>query len=81
MYVDVNIVTTKNTALSLPTEAIIKSGNNNYVLQKVKEENDNYYFTKKPVKTGISVNGFTEIVDDKNLNNILIKGVYNLKVD
>jgi hypothetical protein len=50
-------------------------------LQKVKEENDNYYFAKKPVKTGISVNGFTEIVGDKNLNNILIKGVYNLKVD
>ncbi len=81
MYVDVNIVTTKNTALSLPTEAIIKSGSNNFVLQKVKEENDNYYFTKRPIKTGMSVNGFTEIVGDKNLNNILIKGVYNLKVD
>jgi hypothetical protein len=67
MYVDVNIVTTKNTALSLPTEAIIKSGNYNYVLQKDKEKNDNYYFTKKPIKTGMSVNGFTEIVGDKNL--------------
>jgi hypothetical protein len=29
----------------------------------------------------MSVNGFTEIVGDKNLNNILIKGVYNLRVD
>lgn len=81
MYVDVNVVTTKNTALSLPTDAIFKSGNDNFVLQKQKEENGNYYFIKKPVKTGMSVNGFTEIIGNENLTNILVKGVYNLKID
>ncbi|WP_168026825.1 efflux RND transporter periplasmic adaptor subunit [Ignavibacterium album] len=81
MYVNVNVVTTKSTALSLPTDAIIKSGNDNFVLQKEKEKNGNYYFIKKPIKIGMSLNGFTEIIDDKNLKNVLIKGIYNLKVE
>ncbi len=76
MYFQVEVVTDTLNAKALPSTAIIKSGDANYILVKDKEDNNTLYFKKEFVKTGISDEEYTQIISDKNFSNVLIKGTY-----
>ncbi len=76
MYFQVDVVTDTLSAQALPTNAIIKSGDEYYVLVKVKEDGDNLFFKKMYVKPGISDEAFTQISENRILKNVLVKGAY-----
>ena len=78
-YIEANISVNQAEAKALPSEAILKSGQNYYVLVLAKSDNQNYYLRKVEVNIGRISNGFTEIVDGGDLTKIIIKGVYNLQ--
>ncbi|NOX86468.1 MAG: efflux RND transporter periplasmic adaptor subunit [Chlorobi bacterium] len=80
MYFQVEIIVDTMSARAIPSRAILKAGQKSYVLVKEKEEGDNLYFRKKEVKTGIVSDGFTQILGDKPLNDILIKGTYYFQI-
>jgi hypothetical protein len=48
------------------------------VLVQTSENEKEMVFLRKMVKTGESMQGFTEILNPEGLENVLIKGGYNL---
>jgi len=76
MYFQVEVVTDSLNAFAIPSEAIIKSANANYVLVKEKEDEKAMYFKKIKIKTGVSDDTFTQVIDENLLQDILIKGTY-----
>ncbi len=79
-YVEARILVDKKDVLSVPTQSIVKIGKNRYVLALEKKDNGNYLFKKVKVRIRNKYNGYTAIYKVEGLNNILIKGVYNLSV-
>lgn len=77
--VETEIVTSFSETLALPSEAIQKSTDGTYVYIKTREENGMIFFAKKKVSIGASNNEYTEIKGDTTIENVLIKGTYNLQ--
>jgi cobalt-zinc-cadmium efflux system membrane fusion protein len=77
MYVEAEIVTCERVAHALPEQALVREPDMDYVLQLVEEEDDQLTFRKVPVQTGVTRQGFTEILD-ADVSTVLIDGVYNL---
>lgn len=76
MYFQVEVATDTLNASALPNSAVIQSDDTHYILVKEKEENNILFFKKEFIKTGISDENYTQILTDKDLKNILIKGTY-----
>ena len=76
MYFLVKVKIGTLNANAIPSEAIFKSGNKYYVMVKEKQDDDGLFFRKKEVSTGLVSNGFTQIIGDENLNDVLVKGAY-----
>ncbi|NOX48592.1 MAG: efflux RND transporter periplasmic adaptor subunit, partial [Chlorobi bacterium] len=60
-FIRAEIITDEEKAMALPNDAIIKSGNNFYVLELVNSENNTYAFEKTKVKIGRKSKDYTEI--------------------
>lgn len=80
-FIEAIIITSSNANMAVPTEAIIKSGDNNFVLVVDNEDEEKYSMQKTPVVVGKTSDNFTEIISDQTIKKILIKGNYNLQVD
>lgn len=76
-FVEAVIITSLNTKVAVPTEAIKKIGDNNYLLVVDSENEEKYFMKKIPVVTGRISDDFTEIITDQANLKILIKGNYN----
>ncbi|MCT4121919.1 efflux RND transporter periplasmic adaptor subunit [Elizabethkingia anophelis] len=75
MYMNADIEAQTSNTSALPNDAIVRFENKNYVFE-VKGKNK---FEMKEVKTGISENGFTEILQtDLEDKQFATKGAYNL---
>lgn len=81
MYVDAEIITNQYNALAVPDDAILTEGKNQYVFIKDKQDKEFYYLRRQQIKTGAITNGLTEIIGTDCLENLIIKGVYNLPVE
>lgn len=77
-FVESEIIIDSDTVMALPSDAIIKSEGSFYVLTLENKTDENYLFKKVKVKTGRQVNGFTEIMDEIPINDVLIQGGYNI---
>ena len=77
-FIEAFIAVNSSEAKVLPSEALIKSGKDYYVLLVEKSDNEAYYLRKQKVTIGRNSKGFTEIIDDFELTKVLVKGVYNL---
>ncbi|HPG33852.1 MAG TPA: efflux RND transporter periplasmic adaptor subunit, partial [Lentimicrobium sp.] len=81
MYLEAEIITGERMVMALPDEAILKSGDTKLVLvQKSGNENE-MTFIRKEIKTGVSSNGFTELINAEGLDQVLIKGGFNLVIE
>ncbi len=80
-FVNGSIIIDSDTLLALPSSAIIKSGELDYVLLSEGEQNGNYHLRKVSVNTGMNDDNYTEIKDDKLNSKILINGIYNINVE
>ena len=76
MYFQVEVIIDTLNAKAILSEAIIKAGDKYYVFIKEKQDDNGWFFRKEEVKTGIVSNGFTQIIGDEDLKDVLIKGAY-----
>jgi cobalt-zinc-cadmium efflux system membrane fusion protein len=77
-FIEARIGVNRKEANALPTEALLKSGKDYYVYEIVKSDKEAYFLKKVKVEIGMTSEGFTEIIGEKALTKVLIKGVYNL---
>lgn len=77
-FVEAEIVTSIDTVNALPTNAIIKSENDFFILVLNKQAEGKYLFNKVEVKTGRQHKRYTEINNPVDGRSILISGVYNI---
>jgi len=77
-YIEAKIIVDQKSAAALPSEAIIKSGEDYYVFVVDKTENQMYFLRKEKVNIGNSLNGYTEIIGGGKLSKVVTNGVYNL---
>ena len=80
MYVEAEIITCEREALALPETALIREPDRDYVLILLEENNQSYTFRKMPVQTGVTRDGFVEILDT-GLSSLLVEGVFSLWTD
>ena len=80
-FIRAGIITDKQEALSLPNEALVKTGTGYKVLMLEKKDGDVYSFKPVKVNTGRVTKHFTEILNSSDLGEVLVKGVYNLQVE
>ncbi len=80
-YIEALIAVNSSEAMALPSEALIKSGKDYYVLIFEKSDTEAYYLRRQIVNIGRTSKGFTELTDDIDLTKVLVKGVYNLSAE
>ena len=80
-YIRAIIVTGEQQAPAIPNSALIKSDSSFKVLALVKKEGDVYLFKRVNVTTSRESKQFTEIINDNDLGEVLVNGVYNLQVE
>lgn len=66
---------------AVPEEALIKSGNDLYVLVKQEETADKITFIRQKVSTGLTQAGFTQILSPQQLKGILLRGVGDIPLE
>ena len=80
-FIQAKIKTNEKDAMALPSAAIIKSGNEHFVLIVDKRDKKNYFLRREKVTIGCKSKGYSEILEKKNLAEVLVKGVYNISLE
>lgn len=81
MFVDAVIETSKTEATVLPETAVVEVDNIFYGLVFNEKNDKGYYFDQKELKTGTSLDNFTEVKETTSITNktqFLKKGAFNL---
>lgn len=79
MFVEAEIVTNEIEKTALPASAILEEGGLNYILVLNKADENNYYFEKVLVTTGLKDEGWVEVLDINTLlknKEVLVKGAF-----
>lgn len=76
MYFQVEVELDTVNSLALPSQAILKTDNRYYVLVKEKEDDNSMYFRKEKVNPGIVAGDYTQVLGNKPLKEVLVKGTY-----
>lgn len=71
---------TKNVK-ALPESAILKAGNKYFIYALNNYNNETYYLDKVEVSIGQTYNGFVEIIDAPQIEQIIITGLDNLSIE
>lgn len=77
-FVNAKILIANSEAKALPNQSIIKIGKEKSILVLEKNENEIYYFKKVLITPKKTSNGYTEIEEQEDFKNVLIKGGYNI---
>ena len=80
MYIEADIICDSKTEKSLPQSAIIKKGNESFVLVLNKQESNHYIFEKVKLNIGLQNETYLQVKNHNALENkkILINGVFML---
>lgn len=77
LFVETRIVTCQREAMAIPESALIREPDRDFVWVRIDENGDQMTFRKVPIKTGVTREGYTEVLEE-NLSEILLEGAYNL---
>lgn len=77
LFVEARIITCQRETMAIPESALIREPDRDFVWIRVGQSGDQMSFRKVPVKTGVTRDGFTEVLEE-NLSEILLEGAYNL---
>jgi cobalt-zinc-cadmium efflux system membrane fusion protein len=80
-YTEGQVVVDSVSALSVPSEAVLKSGEDSYVLCLERQTEDRYYFSKVKINTGQSNKENVEITATSLPSKFLSSGIYNLRLE
>lgn len=75
------IIVGTDSVYALPETAFIKSSNEYYVLNLIREDEESYYFNKVRIDIGKQQQHLVEISVDTSLNNLLVSGGYNINLE
>jgi cobalt-zinc-cadmium efflux system membrane fusion protein len=81
MFVNAEIITNNRTEVALAKNAFVSIEDNTYLLVLDEENGVDFYFKQLKIEAGITVNGFTELKDFKNLkktDQVLVNGAFSL---
>jgi len=67
--------------MAISSDALLKAGDEHFLLIQDKADGKNHYFRKLKVNIGITEKDFTEIIGDEILKNVLVNGVYNIQIE
>lgn len=81
MILSAHITYSEREAKTLPDQALIKSGKQLYILVKESETAEKITFIKTKITAGVSQGGFTEILNSKDLQNVLLNGVSDIPLE
>jgi len=76
LFVQVGIVVNTKSAWAVPSEAIVKKGDIKSIYVKVKEENGFIFFRQEEVVTGVSSGGYSQLMNETDYKDILVKGSF-----
>lgn len=74
------IIVQKDSVWAVPTEAILKSGNQLYLLELQKKDKEGYSLRQKEIQTGREQNGYTELLTKPDVKEIMTQGLYNIQL-
>jgi cobalt-zinc-cadmium efflux system membrane fusion protein len=77
LFVETRIITCKREALAIPENAVVREPDQDFVWALSDEKEDGFVFRKIPVQTGVTREGYTEVLDD-DLSSVLLVGAFNL---
>ncbi len=80
-FVEGEVYTAIDSAMSVPETAIVYSENDSYLLIYEKEANSIYYFKKTKVKTARKANNLIELTEKLPKSKLLVKGIYNIQIE
>jgi cobalt-zinc-cadmium efflux system membrane fusion protein len=80
-FVEAQIITDQDSALAVPSGAVVKSGSNHYLFVLDHQTKETWYFKKVQVHPGKTNSLFTEIHGLTGEEKILVRGAGNLPVD
>lgn len=77
LFVEAEIITCEREAEAIPQSALIIEHEKHYVLVKAGEQQDQLFFNKLPVKTGVIQQGYVELTEGP-IAGVLVEGSYNI---
>lgn len=77
LFVETSIITCEREAIAIPERALIREPDRDFIWVRIAETADQMTFRKVPVQTGVTREGYTEILEE-GLSEILLEGAYNL---
>lgn len=77
LHVETKIITCLREARAVPEHALIREPDRDFVWILVDENENQLFFRKIPVRTGVTREGNTEVLDE-DLSSVLLVGAYNL---
>jgi len=77
LFVEARIITCEREILAIPENALIREPDLDFVWVLLEGSKEQLLFRKIPVQTGVTRNGFTEVLDE-DLSSVLLVGAYNL---
>lgn len=81
MFVKAEIITDTKTEMALPENAIVALDDGNYILVLDEENDTEFYFKQLKIKSGATLNGFTELRNSsliKKSDIVLVNGAFSL---
>ncbi len=81
MYVEAQIITGERQALGLPTEAVVKVGEEYRVYALQRKDGDTYLFKSVKISVGEQSSQNIELKGDVPQGQLLVKGVYNMPAE
>lgn len=81
MYVEAQIITGERQALGLPTEAVVKMGEEYRVYTLQRKDGDTYLFKSVKISVGEQSSQNIELKGDVPQGQLLVKGVYNMPAE
>lgn len=80
-FTEASIIIGTDTLNAVPSEAIMKTEDEFFVLKLASQDADNYYFEKIKVEPGLTNRMYTEVKNLQRTEKLLVSGIYNLIVD
>lgn len=80
-FTEASIIIGTDTLNAVPSEAIMKTEDEFFVLKLASQDADAYYFEKVKVEPGLTNRMYTEVKNIQSAEKLLVSGIYNLVIE
>lgn len=80
-FTEASIIIGTDTLNAVPSEAILKTEDEFFVLKLARQDADAYYFEKVKVEPGLTNRMYTEVNNLQRAEKLLVSGIYNLVIE